>query len=220
MRKLFYLLGFIILLFATCKKDELNKIDEPNAQTNYFPLEIGNYWVYKHFQIDTNGVETELEMTDSIVVSRDTSINNKNYFILEGVDFPNSSQNWGIVSILRDSSGYLVSENGAILFSDNNFTDTLISRTQFVEGDTFYVLSYKMERVFNPVSVPAGIFNVLNFKGSFYMPNPEPGVEKTRYINTYYANNVGKILQTYFYASNPSYMEKRLVNYHVKEAGS
>lgn len=219
MRKLFFL-GFIILLFATCKKDELNKFDEPNVQTNYFPLEIGNYWVYKHFRIDTNGVETELEMTDSIVVSRDTSINNKKYFVLEGIDYPFSSSNWGIVSILRDSSGYLVSENGTILFTDRNFTDTLISRTQLIGGDTFYVLSYKMERVFNPISVPAGTFNVLNYKGTFYMPNPESGVDNTRYMNTFHANNVGKILQTYFYSSATFYFEKRLVNYHVKGAGS
>ena len=41
------------------------------------PLDIGNYWVYETFRVDTNGTELMLNFHDSMVVTGDTIINMK-----------------------------------------------------------------------------------------------------------------------------------------------
>lgn len=216
MRKLFYL-GLMITLFASCEKDDLNSTNDPAEKTNYLPLDVGNYWIYKHFDIDSLGNETEINKTDSIVIRRDTIINNNQYFILEGTNYPFNGGHWGIIDILRDSSGYLVNEKGQIKFSKDNFTDILASKIEVFENDTLYTLTYQMEKMTNPVTVPAGEFEVLNFKGTVLTHQQFKGTKNPRFLNNLYSNNVGKILQTYFFLSSPNFSEKRLVRYNIKK---
>ena len=155
----------MIASFASCNKEHSNPKLDPVDKTNYFPLEIGNYWIYEHYDIDSSGIETERNRTDNVILSRDTIINGNQYFILEGTNYPFDDGNWGIVDILRDSSGYLVNEKGQIEFSADNFADTLNSKPGVFNNDTLYTLTYQMEKVSDPVTVPAGEFEVLNFKG-------------------------------------------------------
>jgi hypothetical protein len=216
MRKLFYL-GFVIILFASCEKDDSNSINDSVEKTNYFPLGIGNYWIYKHYDIDSLGNETERDRIDSVIINRDTIINNNQYFILEGTNYPFNGESWGIVDILRDSSGYVVNEKGKIKFSSENFTDTLASEIEVINEDTLYILTYRMEKLTNHAVVPAGEFEALNYKGTVITSNPSQGVKNPRYMNNYFANNVGKILETYFFLSSPIIGERRLVRYKIKD---
>jgi hypothetical protein len=214
MRKLFFL-GLILTLLASCDKDDSNSIIDPVETKDYFPLKIGNYWIYKHYDIDSIGNVTERNRTDSVIISRDSIINSNQYFILEGTNYPFNSK-WGIVDILRDSSGYLVNEKGKIKFSVDNFTDTLVSKVELHEGDTIYSLTFRMEKLTNPITVPAGEFEVLNFKGTVKTPLQIPGTKNPRYMNNLFAENVGKVLETYFYLGGPLISEKRLVRYKVE----
>jgi len=210
MRKLF-LLVLAISLFAACNKDKTN----PQEESNYFPMQIGNYWVYQHYNIDSLGNETDMNKTDSVIIKRDTIINNKQYFVLEGTNYPYNGNRWEILDYLRDSSGYLVNFNGIIKCSENNFTDTLVSKTEVIGEDTLYFLTYQMEAPDNYIIVPAGEFEVLNFKGTVVMPKNHPGIKNPRYMNNYYADGVGKIIETYFFLSSPFISEKRLVRYNI-----
>jgi len=214
MSKLFYL-GLVIILLASCKKDDSSVQNIPVEKNSYFPLKIGNYWIYKHYDIDQLGNETEMDRTDSVLITRDTIIDSKQYFVLEGKDYP-YNKNWGILDCLRDSSGYIVNEKGQIKFSSGNFSDTLASKVDVMNGDTLYALTYKMERVTNLVTVPAGEFDVLNFKGTVTTPQQYRGIDNPRFIDNLYAENVGKVLQTYFYLLEPIIHEKRLVNYNIE----
>jgi len=214
MRKLFYL-GFMVALFASCDKEDSNPIIEPIDKANYFPLEIGNYWIYEHFDLDSLGNETERNRTDSVILSRDTIINGNQYFILEGTNYPFNGGRWGIVDILRDSSGYIVNEKGQIRFSADNFSDTLASKVEVFNDDTLYTLTYQMEIVSNPVTVPAGEFEVLNFKGTVTTPQKIPRTQNPRFMDNLYSKNVGKVLQSYFYLHSPFISEKRLVRYNI-----
>lgn len=216
MRKLFYL-GFVVALFTSCDKEVSNPIIDPVDKPNYFPLDVGNYWVYEHYDIDLLGNETKSGKTDSVIVSGVKVVNGNQYYVLEGTSYPFNGGSWGIVDVLRDSSGYVVNVNGQIKFSADNFTDTLISKIEVINKDTLYILTYRMEKLNNQVVVPAGKFEALNFKGTLITSNPEQGVKNPRYLNNYFAVNVGKVLETYSYLSSPIISEKRLVRYKIKD---
>ncbi|MCP4314058.1 MAG: hypothetical protein GY790_22630 [Bacteroidetes bacterium] len=210
MRKLF-LLGMIASLFVSCEEsDPLN-----TKELDYFPLEVGNYWIYQHFNIDASGSELATSVTDSILVSGDTIINGQRYSILEGTNHPFNGGKWGVIDILRDSMGYIVTQTGRIRFSGENFSDILDAEVKVMNSDTLYTLSYKMEKEDALCSVPVGDFEVLNFKGTVLSPEGMTNIDYPRYLNTYYAKGVGPVLKTFFFLNSPVITEKRLVRYHV-----
>ncbi len=205
-----------ILFWNSCDKENNSLTDDlNNLKVNHFPLEIGNYWIYQNFDI-IQGIEKVSTKIDSVIISRDTSINGKTYYVLEGTYYPKNN-NWGIIELLYDSVGYLINQHGEILFSEDNFTDILANKTEVQGTDTIYSLTYKMEEVENPYSVPAGTFNVLNYKGTvFTFVQTMPNVPNPRYTNAYFAENVGKIFESFFYLYSNSEIEKRLLRYHIK----
>ncbi|MCE4564769.1 hypothetical protein INQ51_10650 [Maribellus sp. CM-23] len=215
MRKLFYF-GLLTLLVISCRKDDSNP-PAPMQTANYLPLTVGNYWIYQHYKIDSLGNETALSYTDSIVVARDTMINNNQYFVLEGTNYPYSQNEWGIIDIVRDSSGFIVDNIGNISFSSDNFEDILASKTEVINNDTIYTLTFRMEEPDITVSVPAGEFEVLNFKGTLITFPKIKQISNPRYENNYYSKNVGKILGNYHYISQPSVYEKRLIRYNINK---
>ena len=216
MKNLFVLsaLAFLLILINSCCKVE--EIDTPPRETHlqHFPLKTGNYWIYQHYEIDTSGEETKISTIDSVVISGDTIINDLTYYVLSGTFIGGTFR---VLDILRDSSGYLVNHLGQIKFSEDNFKDTLWT-INFTFGDSTVATTYfKMERQDEPITVPAGTFdNVLNFKGTikFYGLNNPFYKDK----NSYYAKDVGKILDTYYWVSQAKRkrFERRLVRYHVE----
>lgn len=208
-------IGLLIALIPSCKNNEPINPTDYSQKSDYLPLEIGNYWVYRHFEIDEQGNETEMSEIDSVVISRDTIINNSRYYVLEGTNYPINEGRWGIIDILRDSSDYLVNEIGTIEFAKNNFSDILASKIEVLNGDTLYSLSYKMEKSVSPIAVPAGTFNVLNFQGTLITNQNLFNTENPRFINNYYAEKVGKIIETYFFINSPVIHEKKLIRYNV-----
>jgi hypothetical protein len=212
MKKLFFI-GITLAILTSCQKNDENPLQK---KSDYLPLEIGNYWVYEHYKIDTLGNETKLSWVDSIVIKRDTIIGNNKYYIHEGIMF---NIGWRVIEIVRDSFKYLVNDKGKILFSENNFSDILNFEFECFNdtNDTIYTISYRMENPTHQVNVPSGNFEVLNYRGdlTFYAYNniDPPFINRT--LNRYYAPNVGKILHTYYYASAPHTYERRLVRYNV-----
>jgi hypothetical protein len=213
MRKLFALIMAVGFLLS-CKKEE-----DTIAKGSYLPLKVGNYWIYQEFMIDTSGIETANSILDSVVINRDTIINHKKYYVLEGnYPYPHRYQP-GIIEYLRDSSSYIVNQNGIVRFAENDFTDTLAYRAEiniYDNSDTLFVLSYQMERINIPITVPAGTFEVLNCKGTVVTSMNTPGIKWPRYTNNYYAKGVGKIMETYFYIASPVIYEKRLLRYFIE----
>lgn len=167
MKKLI-VLSFVLLTIVSCSKKESTVNPPlptvPDPATKYYPLDIGNYWVYENVMIDTLGDETIDEFIDSLIVTRDTLINGNSYAVIEGVKkFAQQPNEWQVRHILRDSSGYMVDHTGGILFSANNFTDTLRIRVQLYndDQDTLFISHYKMEKPEEKVIVKAGTFEVI-----------------------------------------------------------
>ncbi len=210
----FFAIAFSLLLVSSCCKDD-NDIDTTPqvSQLQHLPLKTGNYWVYNTYKIDTLGNETIISTVDSTIISGDTIINGLTYYILKG---NYAGGRIRILDILRDSSGYLVNDEGEIKFSEDNFTDTL-SITNVTFGDSTYTTTYyKMEKHNAPVTVPAGTFDdVLNYKGTIKFYRASNPIYKDK--NTFYAKDIGLILDTFYYGSEAhSYRyERRLVRYNV-----
>jgi hypothetical protein len=214
MRKLLALVMAITSLLSC------NKEDDKEIKTDYLPLRIGNYWIYQEYNIDTMGNEIARSKLDSVIIKRDTIINDKKYYVFEGTYYPFTNNKWGIIDILRDSSGYIVNQNGIIQFAENDFTNPIAyfaHINHYDSNDTLFVMSHQMERIDNVIAVPAGTYDeVLNYKGTVVTSMNTPGILYPRYLNCYYAKGVGKIIYTYFYIASPNIYEKRLLRYYVK----
>lgn len=212
-----------LLLFNSCKKEEsppFNDLENnPNVSakaTDYYPLEVGNYWIYETFQVDTLGNERTLRV-DSVVITSDTVIDGKRQFYIGSVKYPRTDVT--AYRRIRDSSDCIVDQFGRITLSVNNFTDTLHTQLMLSGNDTIEYVAYKMEKHNGQVEVPAGVFSdLLNFKGevysSWYVWN------NGRNFNRYFQKGVGEVLSTYFYINQPrgrTTTERRLIRYHIKE---
>jgi hypothetical protein len=203
----------VLLLFViACKKEkdiskefcpEIN-INAP-ANPSVFPMNNGNYWVYNNYLVDTNNATTFIS-TDTVKILGDTNINGKTYKVFS---------NWAFhpfnYQLYRDSIGYLINNEGAVLYSNHNFTDTLYRYSDSL----FYYMYGKMDNINTTISVPSGIFTTNNFKCYYYSLEANYPHGSPRIANNYYCDTVGLILKTSFYYSAPSYIESRLVAYQL-----
>ncbi|MBX7107640.1 MAG: hypothetical protein K1X61_03230 [Chitinophagales bacterium] len=199
--------------FSSCKKD----ITDPPASTtypNFSQLKAGNYWIYERFDVDSAGNATATGITDSCYVEKDTMINNTRYFKVIRPAIAGTIYNDKFV---RDSLHYIVNHLGQILFSSQNFTDTFYH--YFITAgpaDTVCAVVVKMADKNYLLNTPAGPFQTQSFKQSFAMYPKWSSQGNPRNVDTRYAENVGIVSETFpFYASNPNYIERRLVRYKV-----
>lgn len=124
-----------------------------------------------------------------------------------------TTERWSLI----DSMGYLVTRKGDIQFSNINFNDTLNRYNDYFNNVWEYSLSRKMEKVNTPVTVPAGTFsNILNFGGTVYVSDEYTNrYDNPRFVKRYFAKNIGIIFENAFYITTGTYLEKRLVRYHI-----
>lgn len=208
--------AILLIFISSCKKDEdVICPPTPEPQLNYMPLAIGNYWLYETYRVDTNGVETNLNYHDSIVVTRDTIINNDTFYIVEGTYRPFHTQ-WGVIRIIKNDNGNLVNHLGDTILPATNFTDTFRKHYEIIgNNDTLFYRSFKMIDPTYDVTVPAGTFPIVDYRGTYTTYQNIPNVPNPRYVHNYYAENVGKVKETYHYMSSPQTMEIRLTKYFV-----
>lgn len=146
------------LLVFSCKKDPL----PPNTDclgTSCDTLEwsmpstIGSYWIYEWFVIDSNGVETTMGTFDTLRIIGDTIVNGKVYSTYKGNHFGTYQQ---IYSYRRDSSGYVVNDQGKIIYSMKPTGETLnkvLGQFHNYISEVGYGLENK--------TVPAGTFETI-----------------------------------------------------------
>jgi hypothetical protein len=73
---------FLITLIVSCSDN--GDVAGPQEKANkYFPLQTGNYWIYKVIALDSTGNATGTETIDSVVVAGKLSINEGEYFKVE-----------------------------------------------------------------------------------------------------------------------------------------
>ena len=222
-----------LFVLTSCENDPVED-DRDKDIPEYFPLAVGNYWIYDVYNIDENGNEQLLNLQDTLAIVKDSIIDGKVYFVQKWVDSRYSS--FGGIRIreqfIRKSSDCILQYNHLkyphfqdTILSYTNFTDILLEIVSY-EGntifdphdkkDTLYTVSFKME---NPetVRVPAGSFEAVDFRGTYFVHEKylHPDLPNPRYIHNYYADRIGLLLKTEDYYTSLARREWRLSKYHI-----
>lgn len=124
----------------------------------------------------------------------------------EGIIFCNV--NGEKFELLRETDGNLVSDNGTVVFTNNNFEERLLQENDW--GNIYEIL-IEGER---NISVEAGEFTSINSEKYAKAPEGEqlPGKDKT-----YYSDGFGLISKTFSLVSNETpVVIRRLSSYEIQ----
>lgn len=170
------------MIFAlSCEKSDL----DPGFYSvkSYFPLEIGNYWVYEFHRINYLTGD-DVEIIDSMYVSSDTLMLGYRFFVMEG-----TYRGGHIVkSFLRYEGKRVVNENDDVWF-DARINQEFKSVNVFMYNDT-YPGNYETLPADTLISVPAGDYD----KMLDFLVTLEENGETTLYVHNYFAKNVGQVM--------------------------
>jgi len=200
--------SLFLVFFASCNKDN-NPTDKPVADSvlDYMPLAVGNYWVYETFSCDSGGVDCVSQSVDTTRITRDTVINDKKYYKLEGgaAFFPD-------LAYLRDSGDYLVNHQGIIFFT---CTDSLhLFNEQAILGQDSDTLFYWYNRLYlpaTPVQVGSESYDCLDFRTLLF--RQQDNFQTGHQTHHYYSKNIGLIKQTSVFAISLKEFKRELVGY-------
>lgn len=200
-----------LMAFASCKKDETTETPETVQTTvmDYLPMTPGNYWVYEQHSYDSAG--TELYQTwgnDTIEVISDTSINNLTYHRIVEHNFAGFST--PDTNCYRDSSGCIVNSKGYIVF---RLTPNSIY-TYYYEPDTIYYIDYSLAAQSSTITVPAGTYDCLDYRGEVYRKQDNYAVPYL--LHNYYSKNIGTVKKTRMFLNNLQRLEIELISYHIQ----
>lgn len=215
MRKFVLAIFAANLLFVSCKKEEKEANQAPVTKaSDYFPMSVGNYWVYEMFEIDTNGNEVNMGWLDSVYISGTEEIRGETYYLFTR---GNGGPGGCFTTSVRDSSGYLINWEGTILFAPDDFSDTLAIDVEMLnEMDTLYVGYSNMEKVTDKISLKAGDFDALLCRNRYHIPLTGVALEY-RELLEYRAPGVGLIIKQCAHLADPKIREGRLVRYHINQ---
>lgn len=206
----------LVALAPSCKKKEKEepKTEPQKVYDNYSALQTGNYWIYREYT--TNSGPANMQATDhydSCYIEKDTQINGHTYY-----SYCEAFLDGGLRSrtFLRDSLSYIVTSEGRIRFSSEDFSNIFRSYTFGPNAATPDTLQATEKMTLKNVSVlvDAGVFQASVFTVQ-YQSLSEPS--KRFALDTWYAKGVGMVKTTVgVFANNPDYrLENRLVRYKV-----
>ena len=211
MKRIILLALIVSVALAMCKKDDSNDPDPLPTETvlNYFPLNIGNYWVYERSACDSSWTDCTLQSTDTSFITKDTIINGFNYFKLVGINLV-GYQN---TTFLRDSLNYIIDHVGNIFVSDTDFESIINEEYVINNNDTLFHWYSRMQEELYSVVVPAGNYDCLDRKMSFF--RKQENFEKEFNTHCLYAKNVGPVYQNNMYASSGSGFKQELIDFKI-----
>ena len=214
MKKLMLTAVICSVVFFGCSKEEEVKEDISPVETpqiiKHMPLAIGNYWVYDTYQIDTLGNESIFSSSDSAYVDRDTLINDKVYYIIEG-DF-NAKMATG--NIIRNESNSILYSDGSIRFTTNNLASIFRRDTTNVGGGNSIHMKIWVNVPTPTILVPAGSFACYD-RETEMTPTQIDYPWGTRSQHSYYNKTAGVVLSEFHFYSSPSIFETRLVRFNI-----
>jgi hypothetical protein len=213
MKHIFVVL-FIALLCSSCKKDGASPTQSLGSQekvTDYYPLTIGNYWIYQQYTADTSLVFTPMNRYDSVYVEKDSLYNGNIYKVVR-------SSFWSNVNLIRDSSDYLVSNNGVKLFTIKQDAGILGAKYPYGPDDSLFLDTWEMHNTDSVCNVPAGQFQAKYVIIYLSSTNPQLPVYPRFASSCCYAyvKNIGQVYERLGYFPGPnSFFDERLVRYHI-----
>jgi hypothetical protein len=211
MKKNLFLFGMLSFasLFITCKKDSQDETQADPVLTDYYPLKVGDYWIYKQTLYDSSGTVINSTMTDdTIMVTKDTSINSKAYYKIEEHNFLG---NFPIqYSYVRDSADCIVKDDGKILFS---IKSPGMICSQISTPDTLTYTNYYYNSAAVSITVPGGTYDCVEYYGEVYRKTEN---YSNKYIvSKYCSKNTGLVKRTSIFANSIDKIVLELRSCHV-----
>jgi hypothetical protein len=213
------LIALIVGFIFSCKKEEITEpivvVQNTTSYPNFSKFNIGSYWVYQQYIIDTLGNETPTNIYDSCFVETDTVVNGVTYGVINKPNTVNITNQPRIRHLTRDSLHYIIGLGGQILFSSEDFQSIFDSHYNVIGVDTIYQVITRMVNKDVSVNTPTGLFITSDYVQEYYYLH-YPTFDNPRVMHTKYAKNVGVVIETIpFFTTNPNYTERRLVRYHI-----
>jgi len=206
MKQLLFTSALAMLLFSCSKQETQTSVVNSlgSSISDYSKLTVGNYWIYEILNVDTLGNATP-EGTDSCYVKSDSIFNGKTYAVVV-----NTNPSGIYRGLERDSSLFLVDQNGTIIFAYGDFNTAIYKDSVPDTGSSMYSVS----SVPSVVTVPMGTYTCFDYKGTFITAKDYPWGH-VRYSNSYYAVNIGMIESIYFYYDAAGTIQYKLIRSHV-----
>ncbi|MCK7460930.1 MAG: hypothetical protein MZU84_02080 [Sphingobacterium sp.] len=74
-----FLPALIFISLLSCNKSTDIPPEAP-SNSDFMALNVGNYWIYQNYILDTNGVGAPTDDWDSAFISKDTLVDGKTYY--------------------------------------------------------------------------------------------------------------------------------------------
>jgi len=211
-QKLFILL-ISVVIYSCSKEDETIetiKTNEPVIEipvsNNFFPLDIGNYWVYEFKTRMPDGSITSGKI-DTLRVISDTLINDLKYFVLN-TNQPNFNSKW----IIRDSAGYILSTKSQVMLTPAPASKAYNSHYGFFTPvDTAYYYWDEFPRVVT-VNTKQGTFDCLEQLTNHQLYS----LGNKLLIDTSFFASIGPVQRSFSYSSGAQVVGE-IIDYHLEE---
>lgn len=211
MLRVLFLFFISIVFLISCKEDDSST--PISEEENFYALKVGNKWKYEYYKFDTNQVITDTVGIEEVEVISASQIEEVLFYDLKITTSnlggcPVCNENEEITIRVRDSLGFLIEDNGKILFSNESMDPILESENEW--GDVFIQLQPSSQTVVTTL----GDFVCKN--NERYAINPD-GEQFEGRDAILYAEEVGKIKETYSGTiNNVLLFEKVLVEFTLQ----
>ncbi len=201
----------LLVLVTTTAFLSCNKNDNPPSHESvldYYPLDVGNYWVYETSLCDSTWLDCDFKSTDTNFISKDTIINGIKYYKVDGKKLMGESPYY-----LRDSLDYIVDSDGKIRFSNKDFE--LVFNEEYIiqNNDTIFHWYNKMIQEPLIVSVPLGDIICLDNRLSFF--RKDENFKHEFNSHNAYSKNIGLVYENSMFAIYTGGFQRELTSYKL-----
>jgi hypothetical protein len=199
---------FLIQFVSSCERGPV--FQEFYDPFEYFPIEVGNYWVYKSSYTTTDGTITSTGV-DTIWVIGDTTIYGTKYYRLKGSWMGGRPYHELLRYVLGER---VMNPQGKIWYQGSKFGENINSYASFNGRDTTYSERFYMFEPENPVDIGLGTFETVALKGVYREPQQFDG--PVMISEWHYAFNIGLVKAITDYLQEDYFIEMELVDYRVQ----
>ncbi len=196
----------MILLFTYCKSDIVEPTSSQEQVTDYFPLSVGNYWVYKVYSADSTLNFVDNNQIDSMYVQKDSVVNGNVYKVVKSSFFNETV-------LMRDSLNYLVTHSGKKLLTLNK-SDEILSQVSYPLNELTIILSFKMKNIDSTCIVPSGNY-LCKYVIGLQKSSQSNSNYKERKVFYAYSKGLGRVSRRLTFLVSNAYFEERLVRYKI-----
>ncbi|MDI1232763.1 MAG: hypothetical protein PSX81_00620 [bacterium] len=184
------------LLYTACKKKEVQpkQVETPATAMAYFPLSVGNYWIYEQFETDKNNVIKSLNVYDSVYIVKSETLNNKTVYTVCDQDRINPKPD-SLKQYIVDGPNIIGADNH-VLLSTTDFTSILEQYIINFGSDTVYISNTQMSAKDVLISTKSGTYLTIKKQTTFSSVSAGcPTVKRYPIFNQYFAKSVGKVYE-------------------------